>query len=222
MKSSEMELKELNPELRYKILPGDSYPLNVPPGSGQVLLANLDHIPVSSPPQRAFVYHRVRSGETLSTIARRYRTSVGSIMRANSMRRSNYIVAGKLLKIPQRGYISHTAKPVVPKSGEGLRHIVKKGDSLWIIAKQYGTTTKKIQQLNNLSGTDLYKGQILTIYPAKQQMLAKSDSETYQVKAGDNPFSIAMRHQMTLERFLSLNQLWPGSTIYPGQIVFVD
>ncbi|MBW2411094.1 MAG: transglycosylase SLT domain-containing protein, partial [Deltaproteobacteria bacterium] len=91
---SEAKLKELNPELRYKIVPGDGYPLRVPLGHSNILLANLDKIPVTNPPQRAFVYHRVRRGETLSVIARKYRTSVGSLMRANKLRRSNYIVAG--------------------------------------------------------------------------------------------------------------------------------
>ena len=219
---SEKILKALNPELRYKITPGDNYPLNVPPNHGEVLLANLDTIPVSSPPQRAFVYHRVRSGQTLSFIARKYRTSVRSIMRANNLRRSNFIVAGKLLKIPQRGYIYKRSKPVRPRNGRALTHIVRKGDSLWIIAKQYGTTTKKIQQLNHLTTTALYKGQVLTIFPAKKDLSTKAGVETYEVKTGDSPFLIARRHNMTLERFLSLNDLWRGSTIYPGQIVYVE
>jgi membrane-bound lytic murein transglycosylase D len=51
-------LKELNPELRYQILPGDNYHLNIPPGNSDVLLAKIDQIPVSHPPQRAFIYHR--------------------------------------------------------------------------------------------------------------------------------------------------------------------
>jgi len=219
---SEKQLKALNPELRYKISPGENYPLNVPPNQGEVLLANLDNIPVSSPPQRAFVYHRVRSGQTLSFIARKYRTSVRSIMRTNKLRRSNFIVAGKLLKIPQRGYIYKRSKPVRPINGQALTHIVRKGDSLWIIAKQYGTTTKKIQQLNHLTTTALYNGQVLTIFPAKEDLSTREGVGTYEVKSGDSPFLIAKRHNMTLERFLSLNDLWQGSTIYPGQIVYVE
>ncbi|MBW2411611.1 MAG: LysM peptidoglycan-binding domain-containing protein [Deltaproteobacteria bacterium] len=221
---SEAKLKELNPELRYKIVPGDGYPLRVPLGHSNILLANLDKIPVSHPPQRAFVYHRVRRGETLSVIAKKYRTSVSSLMRANQLRRSNFIVAGKLLKIPQRGYIYKKPKPVRPKSGEAVSHIVRKGDSLWIIAKQYGTTTKNIQELNRLSSTDLYKGQTLTIFPAKgkKKPIDKTGMNTYQVRSGDSPFLIARRHNMTLERFLSINDLWHGSTIYPGQIVYIE
>lgn len=219
---SEDNLKELNPELRYKILPGDNYPLKVPPNHGDILIAKLDKIPVTSPPQRAFVYHRVRRGESLSIIARKYRTRVGSIMRANNLKRSNFIVAGKLLKIPQRGYIYKRRKPIRPQNGQAITHTVKQGDSLWIIAKHYGTTTKKIQQLNHLTTTDLYKGQVLTIFAAKIDYPNKKDLDTYEVRAGDSPFLIARRHNMTLERFLSLNDLWHGSTIYPGQVVYIE
>ena len=221
----ERVLKDLNPELRYKILPGDKYNLKIPSGTSELLLANIDQIPVSHPPRRAYAYHRVRPGETLSVISRKYRTSVGSIMRANNLRRSNYIVAGKLLKIPRRGYISH--KPKAPKKnndGRRVTHIVRKGDSLYIIAKQYGTTTKRIQKLNNLSTTNLYKGQVLTIFPGPGQHKSKlvAGLPTYKVRPGDSPFNIAKRHNMPLERLLQLNQLYPGSKIYPGQRLYID
>jgi membrane-bound lytic murein transglycosylase D len=220
----ENDLMELNPELRYKILPDDNYSLRVPPGSGEMLLAQIDHLPVSQPPQPAYVYHRVSHGETLSVIARRYRTSVGSIMRANNMRRSNYIVAGKRLKIPQRGYMNNTLQAVQkPESGEAVTHIVQKGDSLYIIAKQYGTTTNKIQELNNLSTTDLYIGQVLTISPGEHQPPPAVDGlATYEVRPGDSPFVIARRHNMTLDRLLYLNQLYSESKIYPGQKLFIE
>ena len=45
---------------------------------------------------------------------------------------------------------------------------------------------------------------------------------TYEVRAGDSPFQIAKRHNMALVRFLHLNQLDPGSTIFPGQKVYIE
>ncbi|CAB1084029.1 Membrane-bound lytic murein transglycosylase D [Olavius algarvensis Delta 1 endosymbiont] len=217
-------LKELNPELRYKITPGDSYNLRVPPGHGELLLAQIDRIPVSHPPQRAYVYHRVRPGESLSVIARKYRTSVGRIMRANNMRRSNYIVAGKRLKIPQRGYRKKTVKVAAkPRNGQAVNHVVRKGDSLYIIAKHYGTTTKKIQELNRLKSTTLHIGQVLKIYSGKPAPPPSVDGlATYEVKSGDSPFLIAKRHKMPLDRLLYLNQLYPGTTIFPGQKLYIE
>jgi membrane-bound lytic murein transglycosylase D len=217
-------LQDLNPELRYQIVPGENYRLNVPPGKGDLLLAKIDTIPVSHPPQRAFVYHRVRRGESLSIIARKYRTSVRKIMRANNMRRSNYIVAGKRIKVPQRGYMTKSSQIIrKPKNGQALTHRVRKGDSLYIIAKQYGTTTKKIQTLNNLKTTILHIGQILTIFPGKNIKPPAVDGlATYEVRAGDSPFQIAKRHNMELVRFLHLNQLDRRSKIFPGQKVYIE
>jgi membrane-bound lytic murein transglycosylase D len=218
----EEALCELNPELRYKICPEDRYPLKVPMDKGETLLTQLDKIPVAAPPGPAYVYHRVRTGETLSLIAKRYRTSIGSIMRTNNLRRSNYIVAGRLLKIPQRGY-RHLAPTIpMPKTGRSVVHEVKKGDSLWTIAKKYGTTTKMIQQLNHLTTTQLYKGQVLTIFENQKQPPKIEGLSTYKVQPGDSPFQIAKRYNMDLGRFLSLNQLWPNDRIYPGQTVYVE
>jgi len=216
------EIYELNPELRYKICPEDEYPLKVPLYKGEALLAQLDKIPVSRPPQRAYVYHRVRPGQTLSLIAKRYRTSVSKIMRANNLRKSNYIVAGRLLKIPSKGYRYRSLKTSKAQPGRRVVHVVKKGDSLWTIAKKYGTTTKKIQQINQLSSTSLHKGQKLIINDGKKTLSKVEGLETYKVRSGDSPFLIARRHNMALNRFLSINQLWPSSKIYPGQTVFVE
>jgi membrane-bound lytic murein transglycosylase D len=216
-------LKELNPELRYQIVPGENYQLKIPPGNSETLVAKIDQLPVSHPPQRAFVYHRVRNGETLSIIARKYRTSVKSIMRANNLRRSNFIVAGKRLKIPRRGYAKHNRRiHKQPKNGQAVSHVVRKGDSLYLIAKKYGTTTKKIQELNHLPSTRLYKGQVLTIFAAKGKPPKVDGLATYEVQKGDSPFLIAKRHKMTLDRFMYLNRLYPGSMIFPGQKLYID
>ena len=104
-----------------------------------------------------------------------------------------------------------------------MTHRVRKGDSLYIIAKQYGTTTKKIQELNNLTNTTLHKGQVLTIFPGKNTPPPAVDGlATYKVRSGDSPFLIAKRHRMPLDRFLHLNQLYPSSKIFPGQKVYIE
>ncbi len=211
-------LKELNPELRYNILPSDQYPLRVPPGKCEVLLSKLDEIPVCSPPRSTrIVYHKVRPGETLSTIARRYRTSVKNIARTNNIRKNNLIVAGKKLKIPQNGAKYLARKP---KYLHTSKYIVKRGDSLWIIARRFDTTTKKLQKLNNLLNTNLHIGQVLKI-PGQKASPAPTKKNIYLVKRGDSPFMIAKQHNVPLERFLRTNNLTAGCKIYPGQQVFV-
>jgi len=220
--TSEKTLKELNPELRYKILPSDQYSLRVPPGKCEVLLSKLDEIPICSPPRSTrIVYHKVRQGETLSTIARRYRTSVKSIARANNIRKNNLIVAGKRLKIPKKGAVSRVREP---KYKHTSKYIVKRGDSLWIIARRFDTTTKKLQKLNNLLNTKLHIGQVLKISGQKKSPVpaTKESLRTYLVKRGDSPFRIAKNHNVPLERFLRTNNLTPRSKIYPGQKVYVE
>jgi len=220
---SEKFLKKFNPELRYNILPGNSYSLRVPPGKGDVLLAKIDEIPISSKRRQAFVYHRIRSGESLSVIARRYRTSVKSIVRANNIRRSNFIIAGKKLKIPLRGTIITRPKKIIKRNYEqAYTHVVKRGDSLWIIAKRYGTTTRKIQKLNNLYTTTLQIGQALEIPGHKNESPPSDGKKVYFVKRGDSPYTIAHQHNMSLGHFLQINHLTPRSRIYPNQRLYVE
>lgn len=219
-------LRLLNPELRYQILPPESYNLRIPKDAQEQLLASLESIPISRLPQRSYVRHRVRSGQTLSTIARRYRTSVRKIMRANNMRNTR-IRAGRTIKIPQRGYVTpkrvRTAPSLsraVPTSGV---HYVHKGDSLWIIAKRYHTTVAKIKSLNGLGTNHLYIGQPLKIPGFKPEPLPDtSQLNTYAVQSGDSPFTIAQKNNMSLERLLRINRLTPRSKIYPGQKLFVE
>ena len=221
---SSQQLKELNPELRYNILPPEKYALKVPPAKADLLLAAIDTIPISYPPRPAYVVHRVRKGETLSGIARRYRTSVGRIMRANNLRKSSFIVAGKKLKIPQKGTtIARADTSVKVSTGSTFVHKVRSGDSLWNLAKRYGTTTQKIQNLNGMRKTNLYIGQKLVIPEYRiVQSPAKTDKNQYLVRRGDSPYKIARRHNMSLASLLRINGLTPRSKIYPGQLLLVE
>ena len=218
-------LKDLNPELRRNSTPNKPYAFKVPKGNGEILLSKLGDIPVWRPPVRAYVRHKVRRGESLSVIARRYRTSVRAIVAMNGLKSSRYIKAGWTLKIPAgRAYASiKKAPPIVPATrikGKFLEYVVRKGDSLWKIANRFGTTTKAIQSLNQLNNTNLRIGQVLVI-SKDLTPTEKIDTKRYKVLKGDSPYIIAQKHQMNLSEFLRLNSLTPRSTIFPGQILLV-
>jgi len=209
-------LKRLNPELRYNIVPGRGYLLRVPPEKSDILLSKLKNIPASSPPP-TFLRHKIKRGETLSSIAKRYRTSVKSIARANRIK-NRRIIAGKIIRIPRKG--RSVGKPAAyRKSGKRGKHLVKKGDTLWNIARRYGTTAKRIRVLNNMRSAKLRIRQVLKI-PGRGYK--KAVLKTYRVKRGDVPHKIAKRHNMSLEQFLRVNRLKRGSRIYPGQKLHVD
>lgn len=226
----EETLRQLNPELRYRIVPGDGYTLRIPPGTADPLLASLDDLPVSAPviaapkPQPTVVYHRVRKGENLSSIARRYGTSVDALMKANGLRRGNHIVAGRSLKVPTKGAATSSTVAVARSSsprGATTRHVVRSGDSLWNLARRYGTTVPKIMAANNLSGQALSIGQQLVV-PTGQAVEAPQSLKTYDVRKGDTPVLIAKRFKMPLENLLRINRLTPRCTIYPGQTLKVQ
>ncbi len=96
-------LAALNPELRHRATPSRPYDLRVPAGRGDDLTAVVATLATYEPPRDPeFIVHRVRSGETLSIIAERYRASLAAILRFNRLRSANRIYPGQRLKIPLR------------------------------------------------------------------------------------------------------------------------
>ena len=92
-------LAELNPELRYQATPRGVYDLRVPAGGEATILNQIAAVPEWKNPRPDYVTHRVRSGETLGVIARKYGASVAAIQKANGLR-SHQIRVGQRLRIP--------------------------------------------------------------------------------------------------------------------------
>jgi len=216
-------LKDLNPELRYALVPPEEYEIRIPTEKADMFLAKIDGINSSYTPTTRYAYHKIKRGETLSAIAKHYNTSVQSLVATNNITKKCVIVTGRVLKVPS----SDTSSPQPAargskgptSTGQTVNYQVKQGDNLWLIAGRYKTTTKTIMAANNLKGSTLYIGQKLKI-PAKST--TTQNTSTHFVKSGDNPFTIAQKYNMTLHRLLSLNHLSASSKIYPGQKLLVE
>jgi membrane-bound lytic murein transglycosylase D len=159
----EKTLNELNPSLRYKATPDYPFTLNLPEETGVMLLAEVEQIPTWKPPKRAYVIHRVRSGQTLSGIALKYRVSVRRIVHANHLRSASRIRAGQRLKIPLRGHVVVAKSKPSPGAGSTVRYKVKRGDSLWLIAQRFNTTVSSIKSLNDIHSNLLHTGQVIML-----------------------------------------------------------
>ena len=213
---------KLNPELRLKITPEKEYDLKVPTAKMDAVLAGFDGLPRWQIPIDSDRRHRVRRGETLSTIAARYKTSVNRIVRANGLRNKHRISVGQRLKIPGRSgrpvAVSSVAAAVAAEreSGQPVVHKVTAGDSLWRLAKKYKTTINEIRALNGISGNHLRLGQVLKIKEG-----GKPSSRIYLVKRGDTLSKIAQAHRVRLNALLKANNLTKRDRIYPNQQLVV-
>jgi len=210
-------LARLNPELRRGVTPDKTYELNVPAGSAPTFQAKLAELPAYVPPKDSFVVHRVRRGETLSSIARRNRTSVNAIMSANNLRSRNRIYVGQRLKIPSRGGVVRAPTSIVTGGqAAAFTHRVRRGDSLWKLASRYGTTVDRIKRDNGLRGDQLSIGQKLLVNTG-----IPAGSQTYAVRRGDTVSKIARAHRISINRVLRANGLSSSSKIYPGQVLVI-
>ena len=171
------------------------------------------------------VYHRVRRGDTLGGIADKYGVSVAAIKSANKIR-STTIHPGQelLIAAAPKGMqlASYEEEKPARSRAPSDKHIVRRGDTLWSIAKTHGVSMDRLVNSNGLdrSGT-LSIGQVLSI-PGTAR-LATTDSSsvarstTYVVRRGDSLSTIATKFRVGLTDLLGWNNLTKRSVIKPGQ-----
>jgi membrane-bound lytic murein transglycosylase D len=108
--------------------------------------------------------HVVRSGETLGGIAARYRTSVTRIRELNGLGRSNLIRVGQRLKVGgTRAAASSRASSTASAGSRPEMHVVRRGETLWDLARRYGVSVQALMEANEMSSSRLRAGQKLRI-----------------------------------------------------------
>jgi LysM repeat protein len=121
-----------------------------------LLLVLLISIAGVTPVLAASNIHVVQRGETLYSIARSYGVNMWTIARANGIANPNYIYTGQRLVIPTR-WAGRTART-------GTSHIVRRGQTLYSIARSYGVNMWTIARANGIANPNyIYTGQRLVI-----------------------------------------------------------
>ena len=148
----------------------------------------------------------VKRGDTLYGIAYSYGVSVDDIKSLNNLI-DNTISIGQELLIPTDKTITETNYEV---------YTVKRGDTLFGIASNYGVSVDDIKTLNNLTNNNLSVGQRLQI-PLKE---ITSSNFVYTVKAGDTLFGIASNFGLTVLDIINSNNL-DSTNLFIGQELFI-
>ena len=149
-------------------------------------------------------YHIVRRGENLSTIARKYRLSVAQLKRLNNL-------SGNRIYVRQRLSVQDTDRAIASSK---RFHVVRRGENLIYIARKYRLSVAEIKRLNNLSGSRIYINQKLKI-SEEENSSDNLTSKMYRVRKGDSLYSIARKKGTSVKRLMNKNQL-ASARIYPG------
>ena len=191
---------------------------------GQVLV-----IPGSSGtnPNNMFMY-TVKKGDTLYSIAVKYNTSVNEIKKLNYLSNDNLTV-GQVIRIPEM--YTPDEEMFLPNY---INYTVKKGDTLYSIARDNNVSVDVLIKDNALVDDKLSIGQVLKIRTLigsgtsfeecfGEDYVVPIDMQnytTYVVKKGDNLYSIAIKYNTTVNNLISLNNL-KNSNLSIGQVLKV-
>lgn len=154
----------------------------------------------------------VQKGDTLYGISKQFNTSMQRLRELNNLS-SDILTIGEVLIVSPNS----DSNP-----SECVTYTVKKGDSLYSIAKQYNSTVDAIKRYNNLTSNNLSIGQKLKLpcYMKDNDNTTMPNFVMYTVKAGDSLYSIAQQYNTTVDKIKSDNKL-TSNTLSIGQVLMI-
>jgi membrane-bound lytic murein transglycosylase D len=173
----------------------------------------------------AWIYHRIKRGENLNSIASKYGVTVSEIKEWNNLR-SNKILLGTRLKVlsdKTTNYLVSNENAKTLKKASLYKHKIKTGETIGEIAQKFGVTTTQIRRWNGLASNKLYAGKTLKIYSSdNSSSLGDVTTKTpatinyYKVKSGDTIGKIAELYKVSSASIVKWNDI-RGNKIYSGQ-----
>lgn len=158
--------------------------------------------------------YKVKSGDSLYSIAKRYNTTTAKIAKANNITNVNLIRVGQVLIISG----SSASTPTKPVSTSTYK--VRSSDTLSSIAARYKTTVAKLANANNIKHVNLIRvGQVLTIPGSSASKPIPTTTTHYTVRSRDTLYSIARQHNTTIQTLVKINKIPNSNLIRVGQVL---
>ena len=156
------ELTDLNPALLRRVTPRDQeYDLKLPHGTKEKFEQAIAAIPVDK--RVIWRYHHVAEGETIASIARKYRVTTSAISQVNNLESDDIAVDSRLV-IPVNGKANlKTSGGTYAKKPK--RYRVRRGDTVSSVAADFGVDQSSLRRWNRLKTNSLRPGRTLVIYP---------------------------------------------------------
>lgn len=160
-------IRELNPHLLRQVTPpGDGYAVRIPAGSAETVLARYGEVPEAE--RAAIATHRVKAGETVASVAKKFSVTSDVVRSVNRLSRTARLKAGTTLVLPASTTLSTLAlrgpEPVIFVSSTRRTHVVRKGETLSGIAARYRVSVASLRSANRLPASGIIRaGQKLTI-----------------------------------------------------------
>ncbi len=142
--------------------------------------------------------HIVKSGETVSTIAKLYGTTTKAILQANGLKPDSIISVNQELIIPLPVANTSTPTPTLTPSPTPFVYTMKPGDTLSVIAKRYGTTVEALMAANNIAdATRIRAGAKITIVQPPDYWAVMA-YKIYEVRPGDTLIGISAKFDVPI------------------------
>lgn len=218
------ELYRLNPGFnRWATHPEGPHRLAIPSEKSVIFTEKLAALPDDK--RIKWIRHKIKSGETLSHIARHHKTRVNVLRNANNIQGNN-IRAGHHLLVPvaagEDSQYTALYKHLQSNGNSGSKIIykVRSGDSLWTVARRYNVSVKQLIKWNRLdSGSVIKPGQKIILW--KQAGSASTTPRVrtiyYKVRRGDSLYRISRKYNVSVNEVRRWNNLPDGKHLQPGQ-----
>ena len=236
--ATEDDIRKYNPELIRSFTPPDlkSYALRIPFGTKVTFMAKFASL--TQEEKQPWMVHIVESGETITSIAKKYNISRSDLVDANNLKGFRVSLhPGTELKIPVKfsDYASEFAKSeddntsidTAEKDTFQIIHTIRKGETLYSIANSYRVPLENLKDWNSIpaDSNNIQIGRKLIVSSVMPPVKSTKQSDSvkfilHKVKAGESLNKLASAYNISKDTLISLNNL-KSDTLTTGQVLTI-